>query len=319
MSIPQTVAGIDVAQAASDIVIMTAEERCQAFSTGNDPAGLDEMIRRLKKSRVELVVLEATGGLEMPIMQALAEAGIAFVRVNPRAVRDFAKSMGILAKTDRLDAKVLALYGLRIRPTATALRPDDERKLAGLALRKRQLVDLRKRERTRTHRSSEPIALASIARVVDALTDEIETIDAAIAELIAQMPELEARRELADSVPGIAQNTATTLVIDLPELGHLSTRKLKKLVGVAPLNDDSAKRQGPRRIAGGRAHVRQALYMAAQTGYRHNPALKALYDRLRAKGRSHKLAIIACIGKLISILNAIFKTQTPFNANYATR
>ena len=185
-------------------------------------------------------------------------------------------------------------------------------------LRRRQLIESRKKEKTRLHRAGETGIKASITRMIAALTEEVKTIDKAVEALIAEMPEIAERRELADSVPGIAANIANTVVTNLPELGRLSTAKLKKLVGVAPLNDDSATRHGARHIAGGRAVVREALYMAAQTGYRHNPALKALYDRLRAKGKPHKLAIVACVGKLISILNAIFKTATPFDEKYAT-
>jgi transposase len=319
MTIAQTIAGIDVAKEAVDIAICDHTEKMEVFTSKTDPASLAAMVRKLKKRAVDLVVLEATGGLETPIMEALAAADIRCARVNPRAVRDFAKAMGILAKTDRLDAKVLALYGVRIRPAVSELPSENERRLNALAVRKRQLIELRQRERNRTHRTSEPTAAASLERLITTICVEIETIDAAIDDLIAQMPEIDTRRELADSVVGIAQNTATTIVTGLPELGRLSTKKLKKLVGVAPLNDDSATRQGGRHIAGGRGHVRQALYMAAQTGYRHNPALKVLYDRLRAKGKAHKEAIIACVGKLISILNAIFKTAKPFDPNFATR
>lgn len=319
MTLARTIAGIDVGQEAVDIAVCKEDAKMAMLSSGTTSKELDALAKKLKSRGVELVVLEATGGLELPVMAALHRAGLAFARINPRQVRDFAKAMNILAKTDRLDAKVLALYGLRIQPPATAMPNEKEQKLQALAVRKRQLVDMRQRERNRIHRTKDPEAIASIERVLDVVCADIEKIDDAIDALIATMPEIEAKRELADGISGIAANTATAIVTGLPELGRLSTRKLKKLVGVAPLNDDSAKRQGDRHIAGGRAPLRQALYMAAQTGYRHNPVLKNLYDRLRARGKCHKAAIIACIGKLIAILNAIFKSGKPFDIDYARR
>jgi len=194
---------------------------------------------------------------------------------------------------------------------------ENERRLSALMLRRRQLIEARKKEKTRVHQATDPSIRDSLVRMIAMLTGEVKTLDTAVEALIASMPEIAERRDLADTVPGIAANIANTIVTNLPELGKLSTPKLKKLVGVAPLNDDSAARTGQRHIGGGRAVVREALYMAAQTGYRHNPALKALYERLRARGRSHKVAIIACAGKLVSILNAIFKSKKPFDEKYA--
>lgn len=319
MTLARTIAGIDIGQEAVDIAVCNADEKMKMLSCGTTPKELDAVAKKLKCLGVELVVLEATGGLEIPVMAALARAGIAFARINPRQVRDFAKAMNILAKTDRLDAKVLALYGQRIQPPATAMPSEKEQQLQALAVRKRQLVDMRQRERNRIHRTNDPDAIASIERILEVVCADIEKIDEAMDALIATMPEIEAKRELADSIPGIAANTATAIVTGLSELGRLSTRKLKKLVGVAPLNDDSSKRHGERHIAGGRAPLRQALYMAAQTGYRHNPVLKKLYDRLRARGKCHKAAIIACVAKLITILNAIFKSGKPFDPAYTPR
>ena len=319
MSITYPIAGIDIGKDTLDIAILDEAGRFEAFSFANEKASREKLCRRLAAKGVALVVLEATGGYEVPVMAALGGQRLAFARVNPGRVREFAKGLGVLAKTDRLDARCLALFGERMRPTLSAVASENESRLSGLTLRRRQLVDARQKERNRRHRAGEPDVKASIERTIVYLGEEIETIEAAIEALIAATPEFIERRELVDSVPGIAAATANTIVASLPELGRLATAKLKKLVGVAPLNDDSAKRQGERHIAGGRAIVRQALYMAAQTGYRHNPALKALYQRLRAKGKVHKVAIIACIGKMLSILNAIVRTRTPFDPNFATR
>ena len=252
-------------------------------------------------------------------MAALAAEGVPFARVNPSQVRHFAKGMNQLAKTDKIDAKVLALFGERMRPKPTTMPSEKELEFKALMLRRRQLVEARKAEKIRHHQAAGPEIAGSITRVIAFFTGEIKVVDEAIEALLAEMPEVAERRDIADSVPGIAVTIANTIVANLPELGHLSTAKLKKLAGVAPLNNDSSDRHGERHIRGGRAVVRDALFMAAQTGYRYNPALKALYDRLRAKGRAHKVAIIACIGKLLSILNALFKTAKPFDVNYATR
>lgn len=319
MTIPQTVAGIDIGKDVVDIAVADADERFEMSSSRTDPAALAKLAGKLKKRGVELIVLEATGGLELPVMEALSAAGLGFARVNPRTVRDFARAMGVLAKTDRLDARVLALYGLRLRPQTSQMPTAADRKLNALAVRKRQLVEMRQRERNRSHRTGDALAAASLARMIEMIGSEIEAIDAAMDALIADDEEMAKRVELADSIPGIAHTTAKAVITGLAEAGCLPTRKLKKLVGVAPLNDDSATRQGERHIRGGRAHIRQALYMAAQTGYRHNPALKAFYARLRAKGRSHKQALIACVGKLVAILNAVLRTGKPFDPNYAIR
>lgn len=318
MTIAHAIAGIDVAKDTVDVGILMPDGKYVAFACGTDRASLKKLAAKLVKRGVERVVLEATGGLELRVMAALDAAGLVFSRVNPRAVRDFAKAMGILAKTDRIDTRVLALFGERIRPLPTPMPSQTELDLAGLALRRRQLVEDRQREKNRLSRVREPVAQASIGRMIDCLNDEIAVVEAELQALVEANEDLANRRDLADSVPGIATTIATTLVINLPELGRLSTKALKKLVGVAPLNDDSATRHGARHIQGGRAVVRQALYMAAQTGYRHNPALKSLYERLRAKGLCHKAAIIACVGKLISILNAILKTGKPYDAKFAT-
>ena len=263
-------------------------------------------------------MIEATGGYELPVMAALAAEDVPFSRVNPKQVRHFAKGMGILAKTDKIDAKVLALFGERMRPRLTTMPGENDLKFKVLMLRRRQLVEARKAEKIRLHQAGDALIADSITRLIAFLKGEIKSVDAAIEALLDHMPEVEERRDLAESIPGIGIPVANMIVANLPELGLLSTPKLKKLVGVAPLNDDSASRHGERHISGGRAVVRQALYMAAQSGYRHNPVLKVFYERLRAKGRCHKVAIIACIGKLLSILNAIFKSQKPFDENFAT-
>ena len=313
MTLAHPIAGIDVGKDTLDVAIITDGKVSEAFSLASDKPALKKLAEKLKAKGVGLAVLEATGGYEFPLMAALALQGVAFARVNPRFVRYFAKSLGMLAKTDKLDAKCLALFGERVRPEPTPLAGKNERRLNGLMLRRRQLVDARQKERNRRHRAQEPEAKASLARSIAFLKAEITAIDQAIEALIADTPEIEQRRDLIASFTGIGRATANTVVACLPELGQRPARKLKKIVGVAPLNDDSATRQGPRHIAGGRPVIRQALFMAAQTGYRHNPLLREFYQRLRAKGKSHKVALIACVGKIISILSAMVRADRPFN------
>ena len=251
-------------------------------------------------------------------MAALAAEGVAFARVNPRQVRDFAKGIGRLAKTDPIDARVLAMFGERARPRLTTLPTAQEAHLKALSLRRRQLIDARVAEKNhRTQVTSKDI-MASITRMIDALDDEIEGIEDEIAVLIASCEKMRGRQELLESIPCVAATTSAVVLAELPELGDRSTSVLKALVGVAPYNADSGGVKGIRHIQGDRAPLRQALYMSAQTGYRFNPILKAFYERLRAKGKSHKQTIVACIAKLVSIMNAIIKTGKPFNAKIAT-
>jgi len=246
MTITYPIAGIDIGKDILDISLLHANGSFEAFSFANEKASRKKLARRLKAKGVRLVVLEATGGYELPVMAALAEEGIAFARVNPARVRAFAKSMGQLAKTDRLDAKCLALYGERVRPKPTPMPSENESRLNALTLRRRQLVGMRQKERNRAHRTGEPDIAHSIERAIAFLSEEIDAIDAAIETLIASAPEMAERRDLIDSVPGIAANTANVLLAGLPEIGRMGTRKLRKLVGVAPLNDDSAERRGER-------------------------------------------------------------------------
>ena len=250
-------------------------------------------------------------------MAALAAEDVPFARVNPRQVRDFAKGIGRLAKTDPIDARVLAMFGERARPRLTTLPSKEEAHLKALSLRRRQLIDARVAEKNHRTQVTLKGVMASITRMIETLDDEIESIEDAIAALIAGCEKMRIRQELLESIPGVAATTSAVVLAELPELGDRSTSVLKALVGVAPYNADSGGVRGVRHIQGGRAPLRQALYMSAQTGYRYNPILKAFYERLRAKGKSHKQTIVACIAKLVSIMNAIIKTATPFNAKIA--
>ena len=318
MTVAYPIVGIDISSTTLDGAILDANGKFEAVAYDNTKAAARKLAKALAKRKVKLVVVESTGGYERIIMAALAAEGIAFARVNPRQVRDFAKGIGKLAKTDPIDARVLALFGERARPRVTTLPTAEEARLKALSLRRRQLVDARVAEKNHRGKIVDKDIKASVERVIDALGDEIEQIEETIADVIAASDAMRERKELLVSIPCIAAATSATVIAELPELGARSTSVLKALVGVAPYNADSGGVKGERHIQGGRAALRQALYMAAQTGYRCNPILKVFYARLTTKGKTHKQAIIACIGKLVSMMNAIIKSGKPFDAKKAT-
>jgi transposase len=318
MKVAYPIAGIDISSTTLDSSVLDEGGKFEAASCANTKAGAKKLAKAFAKGNVALVVIESTGGYEAVVMAALAAEGVPFARVNPRQVRDFAKGIGRLAKTDPIDARVLALFGERAGPRLTTLPSAQEAQLKALSLRRRQLIDARVAEKNHRTQVTLKGIMASITRMIEALDAEIEEIEDAIAALIASCKKMRARQELLESIPCVAATTSAVVLAELPELGDRSTSVLKALVGVAPYNADSGGVRGVRHIQGGRAPLRQALYMSAQTGYRYNPILKTFYERLRAKGKSHKQTIVACIAKLISIMNAIIKTAKPFNANIAT-
>jgi transposase len=317
LKITYPIVGIDICSTTLDGALLDASGKFEATSCDNTKAAARKLAKAFAKRKVALVVVEATGGYEVTIMAALAAEGVPFARVNPRQVRDFAKGIGKLAKTDPIDARVLAMFGERARPRVTPLPTAGEARLKALSLRRRQLVDARVAEKNHRAKATEKDIKAGIERAIENLDDEIERIEDAIAGQIAACQPMRQRQELLETIPCIAAATSATVIAELPELGARSTNVLKALVGVAPFNADSGGVRGERHIQGGRAPLRQALYMAAQTGYRCNPILKSFYERLRAKGKSHKQSIVACIGKLVSIMNAIIKTAKPFNSQLA--
>lgn len=314
MNVTYPIVGIDISSTTLDGAILVAGGKFEAVSCANTKAAARNLAKAFAKRNVGLVVVEATGGYEAVVMAALAAEGIAFARVNPRQVRDFARGIGRLAKTDPIDARVLALFGERARPRLSTLPTAEEARLKALTLRRRQLVDARVAEKNHRRLTVEHDVKASIERVIAVHDQEIESIEDAIAALIAASSEMRERQDLLESIPCVAAATSAMVLSELPELGQRSSNVLKALVGVAPFNSDSGGHKGERHIQGGRAPLRQALYMAAQTGYRCNPILKPFYERLRAAGKAHKSAIIACIGKLVSMMNAIIKTRMPFNS-----
>jgi len=311
---PQSVyVGIDVAKATLDVAVHPTGARWTTTHTEREVAGL---VTRLTPLQPALVVLEATGGLEGPLAGALAAAGLPVVVVNPRQVRDFAKATGTLAKTDALDAAVLAHFAAAVRPTPRPLPDAATQALAALVTRRRQLVEMLTAERNRL--GSAPRALrAEIQAHITWLQRRLGRLDDDLHEAIRTSPVWRAQDDLLQSVPGVGPVLARTLLASLPELGRLDRKAIAALVGVAPLNRDSGTFRGRRMIWGGRAGVRAVLYMGTLVAVRHNPVLRAFYQRLRGVGKLPKVALTACMRKLLTILNAMLKQQTRWNPTHA--
>jgi transposase len=305
--------GIDVSKATLDIASLPDAE---TWTVTNDDAGLAELLPRLVALRPTLIVLEATGGFESAAVAALAKLGLPVVVVNPRQVRDFAKSMGRLAKTDALDALTLALFGERVRPAVRPLPDEAAQLLDALLTRRRQLIEMLTAEKNRLGFARGPVR-RDITQHLRWLEKRLADVDGDLTDAIAASPLYRAQDDLLRSVPGVGRVTAFTLLGKLPELGRLSRREIAALVGVAPLNRDSGQMRGKRFVWGGRAPVRAVLYMAALVGVKHNPRLRVFYERLCAAGKVFKVAITACLRKLLTILNAMVHHQRKWDPQTA--
>jgi len=303
----QVFVGIDVSKAQLDLAVRP-EGRCSA---SNDEAGVAQIIERLREVSPTLVVVEATGGLEIPLVGALATAGVPVVVVNPRQVRNFAKATGQLAKTDALDAQVLAHFAEAMRPEPRPLPDEQTQRLAALLTRRRQLVEMLTAEKNRLASARKPIRTSLRAHIAW-LERALQQTDADLAEAIQQSPVWREKDELLRSVPGVGPVLTTTLLANLPELGTLTGKQIAALVGVAPLNRDSGTLRGRRTVWGGRAQVRAVLYMGAIVAARFNPVMRTFYQRLCAAGKAKKVALTACMRKLLLILNAMLKHRTPW-------
>jgi transposase len=303
-----TVVGIDVAKAWLDVYVRPAGTLRRVDNT---EAGCAELTAAVRTVAPALIVLEASGGYEALVVATLAAAGLPVVMVNPRQVRDFAKATGQLAKTDALSAAVLAHFGAALRPPLRPLPDETAQQLRQWLARRRQLVDMLTAERNRTQQAS-PEIRASIDGVVSNLRRQLKEVEAKLRELIRRSPVWRAHQQLLGTAPGVGPVLTTTLLADVPELGHLNRRKIAALIGVAPLNRDSGQYQGKRTVWGGRAHVRAVLYMATLAATRRNPVIRAFYDRLLQAGKPKKVALTACMRKLLTILNAMVRHQTPW-------
>ncbi len=305
--------GIDVAKATLDIASLPDGE---SWTVTNDDSGLAELIPRLVALAPVLVVMEATGGFETPAAIALAHTGLPVAIVNPRQVRDFAKAMGRLAKTDALDAGLLADFAQRVRPEPRPLPDEAAQLLESLLTRRRQIVDMLTAEKNRLGFARGPVR-RDITQHIRWLEKRLSAVDGDLQDAVTASPLYHAKAQLLRSVPGVGQVTTFTLLATLPALGHLSRHQIAALVGVAPMNRDSGTRRGKRMVWGGRAPVRAVLYMAALVGIKHNPVLRVFYERLRAAGKPFKVAATACMRKLLTILNAMLKHHRRWDAQYA--
>lgn len=294
--------GIDVSKKKLDVAV------CPSGTThqfANDAEGIAKLVETIRVAGV-LVVLEPTGGYEVDLVCALVEAKVDVAVVNARQIRDFAKSRGILAKTDRIDAHTIAHFGELHRPEPRMLPDERTRQLEALVVRRRQLVDMRAAEKAREKICNKKIR-PRIKTMIEFISKQINDVDEELRKFIEDSTEWKAKAELLESVKGVGRVVATTLLALLPELGKLNRKQIAALVGVAPFNNDSGKKRGKRSIWGGREAVRSVLYMSATVAATHNAPIAALYQRLSAKGKEHKVAIVACMRKLITVLNAMVR------------
>jgi len=305
----QIYVGIDVAKDRLDVHVLPSRE---AFAVARDGEGVAALVARLRAMAPALIVSEATGGFEQVVAGALGAAGLPIVVVNPRQIRDFARATGKLAKTDRLDAAAIALFAERVRPELRPL-PDDQARLLGeLVARRRQVIEMIVAEGNRARLLESRRLKKRIERHRRALQDELTEIDAELGDAIRGSPIWRETENLLKSVPGVGDALARTLIAELPELGTLDRRQIAALVGVAPFNRDSGNWRGRRMVWGGRASIRAVLYMAALVASRFNPVIARFYRRLLAAGKPKKLALTACMRKLLTILNAILRDKTPW-------
>ena len=306
MDSPLTV-GLDVSKAEIAVATYPVETSWTSLTT---PAAIDDLIARLVDLHPELVVVEATGGYERAVVAAGAAAGLPIAIVNPRQVRAFAKAVGRLAKTDAIDAALLALFGARVRPAVRPLPDADTHALAALVARRRQLQEMLSIERQRLEQATTTPVRRDLRQHIRWLERRVDDADDDLDRAIKRSPVWRVADDLLQSVPGIGPTVARTLLAELPELGQLDRRAIAALVGVAPMNRDSGRWHGRRSIRGGRASLRASLYMSALVAARHNPVLRAFYQRLRTAGKPGKVALVAVMRKLLTILNAMVKHQS---------
>lgn len=312
--------GIDVSKRTLDVCILPSEAgdpRGESFAVANDQEGIGELLSRIEGLNPKLVVLEATGRYERLAATSIAARAIPVAVVNPRQARDFAKAMGTLAKTDKIDAFVLARFAGAVEPRASAIPDEEALALQGILARRRQLIEMLVSESNRLKMAREEALAKRIRAHMRWLEKEIERTDGDLDGAIGGNAAFKANEILLRSVPGVGRVLSRTLLAELPELGTLTHKRLCALVGVAPFNRDSGDRRGKRETWGGRASVRATLYMGALVATRHNPAIKEFYERLLAAGKPKKVALVACMRKLLSILNALMRDRAIWRCPHA--
>lgn len=297
--------GIDVSKDKLDVAVVPGEE---CWESANDEEGIGGLLKRLRRRRPDFIVIEATGGYEAAVAGALASAGLPVSVVNPAQVRNYAKATGTIAKTDTIDSIILAHFGLAMRPSARPLKDGQTRELAALLARRRQLVDMLTMEKNRI-RTASPAVQASLKKNIAWLEEQVKELDDQMKTSLKGNGVWREQDELVQSVPGVGRVSSMTFLACLPELGKLNRKQIASLAGVAPFNRDSGKRTGKRMVFGGRSDVRSVLYMATVAAIRFNPAIREFHGRLVAAGKAPKVAITACMRKLLTILNAMVKNR----------
>jgi len=300
--------GIDVAKDKLDVVVLG---EAKASQVSNDGKGIANLIKQMQKLQPEMIVVEATGGYQRAVVDSLFRSGLAVAVVNPMRVRQFARACGLVAKTDKLDAQVLAVFGERVKPRLYEGKDEKERELSGMLVRRRQLEEMLKAEKNRL-RTMQTMLQGSVERIIAVLQMEKKGMEEQIERFVKEQTEWQEESAILGSAPGVGPVTTATLLAELPELGKLDGKKIAALVGVAPMNHDSGKKRGYRKTKGGRTDVRNVLYMATLTACRYNPIIKAQYENLLKRGKEKKVAITACMRKFLVILNAMMRDQKPF-------
>lgn len=305
--------GVDTGKHQLDIYIRPLGEY---FTFTNDKKGIKEALKRIRKYKPTRIIIEATGRLEMPFACAMSKANLPIVIANTFKVHKFAESTGKLAKTDKLDSAMIAHYGEALKPRLTEIKPDNIQKISDLLARRTQLIDMRTIEKNRHSILSKDIKRSN-TRIIKQLQKEVDWVDAKLDKLIEDTPDWNQLLAILLSVKGVGKVLAYTLLSDLPELGQLNRKEIAALVGVAPMNRESGDYKGKRRVRGGRARIRTVLFMAMMSTIQSNPRFKRDYQRLVAKGKPKKVAIVACMRKMITILNVMVKTETMWDDNMA--
>jgi transposase len=303
------IVGIDVSKDRLDVAVRPAQE---AFAVGRNAAGLDELVARLRPLSVQVIALEATGGFETVVVAALAAAGLPVVVVDPAQVRAFAKALGKRAKTDPIDAAVIAHFAEATHPQPRPLPDEATRLLADLVTRRRQIIEMIGAERQREKRIANPRLRKSIARLLKALEKELADLDGEIDDTVRGSPAWRAKEDLLTCVPGVGPVIARTLIAEMPELGRLDGKQIAALAGLAPYTRQSGQWRGKSFIGGGRSHVRAVLFMGAMVAKRHNPVLRGFFERLVAAGKPRIVALVAVARKLLTILNAMVRDNRPW-------
>lgn len=299
--------GIDVSKDRLDV----AELGGRVWQVDNTLEGIDKFVQQMQALQPELIVVEATGGYQRGVVEALFRGGVAVAVVNPARVRQFARACGLLAKTDKLDAQVLAEFARRVQPRRYESKSEAEQQLSALLVRRKQVEEMLKAEQNRL-RTISPSLRGSVERMIASLKEEKKRLDEQIHKFMAEQESWQEQTEILKSAPGVGIVTTATLLAELPELGKMDRKKIAALVGVAPMNSDSGRKRGYRKTKGGRGDVRSVLYMSTLVATRYNPLIQAQYQHLLKRGKEKKVALTACMRKFLTILNAMMRDKVPF-------